>query len=180
METIKKGMSEEHKLLQDTAINWLYCKGCSVFAKEVPTQNGNADALGIITREKHTVYYVEAKVSRSDLICQKQKLVYETSVGNIPKRCWYPSFKGQGYEERQKEIHTCENCNKILKSLGDTGIDFYYLIVADGVQVEPTLYPQWGVLNQNGKVIRRAKRMKNETDSKHLLTNIANTLVYKC
>ena len=40
-------MTETHKQLQDTAIRWLYQVGCNVFAKEVPTQNGIADALGI-------------------------------------------------------------------------------------------------------------------------------------
>ena len=79
-------MKEKHAQLQDVAIGWLYGVGCSIFAKEVPTQNGVADALGVKTRNgKDDVYYIEAKVSRSDLICKKQKVVYADATGTIEK-----------------------------------------------------------------------------------------------
>jgi len=78
----KSGKSDKHKQLQRTATYWLYLKGCSIFAEEVPTQNGIADALGIVTRND-TVYYIEAKASRSDLCCKKQKSVYIHSVGGV-------------------------------------------------------------------------------------------------
>ena len=49
----------KHKELCQMAIDWLYTRHCSVFANEVPTWNGIADAIGIITNGKPTVYYVE-------------------------------------------------------------------------------------------------------------------------
>jgi len=84
-------MTDKHKALTDRALWWLYDRGCSVYAKEVPTRNGIADALGIMTRQgQEKVYYIEAKASRSDLICEKQKTVYERSVnGHLKKRCEY-------------------------------------------------------------------------------------------
>ena len=140
-----KEEKNKHCALQNTAIRWLYGIGCSVFAQEVPTKNGIADALGIRTREGSVAtYYIEAKASRSDLICLKQKCVYRRSV----------EWK-------------------------DMGIDFYYLIVADGVRVEPELYPNWGVINESGEVIRRAKRMANTESATYLLEKIAHVLVYK-
>jgi len=68
--------SDKHKELCQTAIKWLYQKGCSIFGNEIPTWNGTADALGIITNQRpynkpDTVYYIEAKASRSDLLCRK-------------------------------------------------------------------------------------------------------------
>jgi len=71
----------KHAQLQDMAINWLYARG-PIFAKEVPTFNGVADAIGIKTQDgKNDVYYLECKASRSDLICLKQKAVYARAVG---------------------------------------------------------------------------------------------------
>lgn len=178
------GKSEKHKQLQKTAIAWLYSVGCSVFAEEVPTRNGIADALGVKTRdEKHTIYYIEAKASRSDLCCFKQKSVYMRSIGGEKSKCYYHTFRmfpGMDGKNHVEEVSDqCENCLKLRKSDGDTGIDYYYLIVADGVVIEPHLYPTWGVINENGKIIRRAKRNKREGDSKEAIKDIAHVLVYK-
>lgn len=168
----------KHHELQNTAIRWLYGTGCSVFAQEVPTKNGIADALGIRTRdEKHTVYYIEAKSSRSDLICPKQKAVYARSCGQFVEYCMlhrFSSIKGKEFYLTQ-----CDECQKIHDKKHDTGIDFYYFIVADGVLVEDSLYPTWGVINENGKVIRRAKRMSRDGHTQYLLEKIAHVLVYK-
>lgn len=150
--------SDKHKQLQDTAIRWLYNRGCCVFGQEIPTRYGGiADALGVVSRDertvtpegvqwlpKETVYYFEAKASRSDLICKKQKITYERT---------------SKWDSRDA--------------------DFYYLIVADGVKVEPELYPQWGVISEQGVLLRRAKRMKRTVDAKTIIMNIGHTLVYK-
>lgn len=180
LEIKKGGKSEKHKLLQRTAIGWLYSRGCSVFAEEVPTRNGIADALGIITRSnKHTVYYIEAKASRSDMLCLKQKAVYYRSTGTGGNRkCYYHLFKFQG-KEVNEGCENCEQCLHIKNTYYDTGVDFYYLIVADGISVEDSIYPEWGVLNERGEVIRKAKRMKRDFDTKGLIENIAHVLVYK-
>lgn len=146
-------MSDKHKELSLTAIHWLYNNGCTIFANEVPTRNGVADALGIKMEfdtgfEKiPTVYYLEVKVSRSDLICSKQKCCYLRSID--------PAYKN--------------------------GIDFYYLLVADGVTVEKEIYPNWGVINEAGKCIRKAKRIKkdNHFESRNLIIDVAHSLVYK-
>jgi hypothetical protein len=75
---------------------------------------------------------------------------------------------------------TCEQCKKLATAAGDTGIDFYYIVVADGVTVEPALYPMFGVIDEHGKILRRAKRMKrNETKNKDLIVAVAHVLVYK-
>ena len=74
-------MSEEHKKLENIAIEWLYSNNCSLFAQEVPVGYEIADALGIKTQYGiNTIYYIEAKVSKSDLMCKKQKLIYRKSV----------------------------------------------------------------------------------------------------
>ncbi len=178
-----------HKALSDTALLWLYARGCSVYAKEVPTRNGIADALGIMTRHgQEKVYYVEAKAGRSDLICEKQKCVYARSVRHNKNYCPYHTIvvenkmyqRHYGKEQLQKEASECENC-KALPPVYDLHIDQYYLIVADGVTVEPELYPMWGVINQKGEVVRRAKKIpRTDTfDHKHYLESIAHVLVYK-
>lgn len=155
VEPKKGGKSAKHKELQKTAITWLYERGCSVFAEEVPTRNGIADALGIRTRSgDEAVYYIEAKQSRSDLVCLKQRAVYLRSVAS-------KAIFGEGLV------------------MEDTGIDFYYLIVSDNVIVEPSLYPEWGVIDERGKVIRKAKRMKRENHLQEQLQAIAHVLVYK-
>lgn len=144
---------KKHEELSRKAIDWLYQRGCSAFANEVTTFNGIADAFGVKTNgAKYTSYYIEAKASRSDLICNKQKGVYRRSI-DVPNHC---------------------------------GVDFYYLIVADGVKVEDSLYPNWGVLDERGNVIRRAKRyVWKDGDSyikditKWHLRNIAHALVYR-
>lgn len=141
-----------HKELSLKAIFWLYERGCSVFANEVPTKNGIADALGVVTDwggNGKTSYYIEAKASRSDLICKKQKTCYERSI--LANETEY----------------------------GCPGIDFYYLIVDEGIMVENSLYPQWGVINSKGAVIRRAKRFKHNVNRNALVTAIAHVLVYK-
>lgn len=155
--------NSKHKELQQTAINWLYARGCSVFAEEVPTWNGIADALGVRTHDRdHTIYYIEAKASRSDLLCKKQKAYY--------KRTEEVFEIGVMKESVFDGAHTYEYPNDI---------DFFYLIIAEGVKVEPTLYPLWGVINENGIVIRKAKRLKKTKDSLDLITDIAHVLVYK-
>jgi len=168
----------KHTQLANTGISWLYKNGCSVFAKEVSTENGIADALGIRTRnKKHTVYYIEAKSSRSDLICFKQKSVYARACGYAGYRfCIIHMTK---LAKIHLDWKSCKDCQRITHEAKDTGIDFYYLIVADGIKVEDSLYPNWGVINENGIVIRRAKRMKRERDTKQLIENIAHVLVYK-
>ena len=149
----------KHKELQNTAIRWLYARGCCVFGQEVPTRYGGiADAIGVVVRDertvtpegvrwlpKETVYYFEAKASRSDLICAKQKGIYENSIS----------------PRLEKEF------------------DFCYLIVADGVKVEPSLYPTWGVMTEHCEIIRRAKRQKRTQPASIIIKNIAHVLVYK-
>ncbi len=58
-------------------------------------------------------------------------------------------------------------------------VDFYYFIIADGVKFEDTLYEGWGVINESGEVIRKAKRMKKMDDTRGLMKAIAHALVYK-
>lgn len=180
------GMTDKHKQLCDQALWWLYAKGCSVYAKEVPTRNGIADALGIMTRQgKEKVYYIEAKASRSDLICAKQQSVYRRSIdGHLKKRCDYhtTAFKDLwGEEQRDEYGKACGECILRQKNAYNLGVDYYYLIVADTVKVEPELYPEWGVLNEKGEVMRRAKKMPRPEHYDHrlYLENIAHVLVYK-
>jgi len=179
-------MTDKHKALTDRALWWLYDRGCSVYAKEVPTRNGIADALGIMTRQgQEKVYYIEAKASRSDLICEKQKTVYERSVnGHLKKRCEYhtTAFKDLwGEAERDEYGKACPECVMRQKNAYNLGIDYYYVIVAEGVTVEPELYPMWGVINQKGEVVRRAKKMPRPENYSHALylEAIAHVLVYK-
>ena len=179
-------MTTKHKDLCDTALLWLYGRGCSVFAKEVPTRNGIADALGIMTRHgQEKVYYIEAKASRSDLICLKQKCVYKRSVSDYGARCTFHETNEQTslLNKSFKDTHAtiCPECIERNQNLYDNHIDYYYLIVADGVKVEPELYPEWGVINQKGEVVRKAKRIKRTPnyDPTHYLVNIAHVLVYK-
>lgn len=164
----KFGMTEKHKALQETAIRWLYARGCSVFAKEVPTQNGVADALGIKMEpayrhddEKGTVYYIEAKASRSDLICLKQKATY------------YRCFEGKNTLNLEGKYEPNHDAPR------DLGIDYYYLIVADGVKVEDALYPYWGVLNEKGEVLRKAKRFPRKGSFGRQVREVSHVLVYK-
>lgn len=159
----KSMKGDKHQQLQRTAINWLYCIGCSVFAEEVPTWNGVADALGVRTRDQgHTAYYIEAKASRSDLLSLKQRACYKRTEEVVKSGIFKQSiFAGASFYEYQNNI------------------DFFYFIVADGVEVEPSLYPLWGVINEYGKVIRKAKRLKKTKDSLDLITNMAHVLVYK-
>jgi len=158
---------EKHTQLQDIAIGWLYKNGCDIFSQECQLPNGDiADVVGVKhngyrqhelvkgngqleweTKRLDASYYIEAKASRSDLICRKQRKCYELSV-------------------------TRPVCN------------FYYLIVADGIKVEDTLYPEWGVLNEAGEVVRRAKRKEipesiNPKYLKSIERSIAHSLVYR-
>jgi len=178
-------MKKKHADLQDVAIGWLYSRGCSVFAKEVPTGNGVADALGVMTRNgKEIVYYVEAKASRSDLICLKQKAVYARAVGATMAWCWqhdpglYKTLFADKSVDRTKGWESCEECKLVKDDQGDTGIDFYYVIVADGVRWDD-VYPLFGIINENGKVVRKATRMRRTGDAKQLIINVAHVLVYK-
>lgn len=171
-----KEVKRKHDELCNTAINWLYARGCSVFAQEVPTRNGVADALGIVTYQgRERVYYVEAKASRSDLICPKQRGVYARSVEAFAQFCPLHIFKTQ-----QDQAKTCEACIYRTRTY-DNHIDYYYLIVADGVKVEDTLYPEWGVIDERGRVIRKAKRIKRTENFNHreYIQDIAHVLVYK-
>ncbi len=155
-------MNDKHKQLQDMAISWLYHRGCSVFAKEVPTWNGNADALGVITGYKLTSYYIEVKTSRIDLLCRKQKACYKRTEEVVKSGVLKESiFGGRVNYEYPNDI------------------DFFYFIVVDDVKVEPSLYPLWGVINENGTVIRKARRLKKTRDSSGLIINVAHVLVYK-
>lgn len=174
-----KEEKSKHAELQNTAIRWLYNNGCSIFAQEVPTQNGIADALGV---KKDTVYYIEAKASRSDLMCKKQKLVYEKAVGKLQELCHYHQFGRNSvamFELKKESIADCYKCVEVVQRNADTGIDYYYLILADGVKINETEYPMFGVINENGSVIRRAKKMKKEQSNEHIIKNIAHVLVYK-
>lgn len=163
--------------MQITAITWLYELGCSIFANEVPTQNGNADALGI--KKNGDTYYIECKASRSDLICPKQKRCYASSVGQEIHRCLFHSFK-MGEKIMNDGWESCDHCKVLETTRFDTGIDFYYLMVADGVMVEQSLYPTWGVIDERGKLLRRAKRMvKKPEQVRELTESIAHVLVYK-
>lgn len=141
--------SNKHQQLQDIAIRWLYNRGCTVFAQEVPTYNGIADALGIryYNQKEQTVYYLEAKATRSDLFCKKQKGIYARSIT--------PSFQGSD------------------------GIDFYYFVLPDGLNLNNDEYPVWGVINERGNVIRRAKRIENKKPSIDMAVTVAHVLVYK-
>jgi hypothetical protein len=156
----------KHSELKDIAIRWLYNNGCDIFSQECPLPNGEiADAIGVKRIRKprrglqdgeswrwetewvDSIYLVEAKASRSDLIRSKQGLCYRRSL--------------------RKPI-----------------CDFYYLIVADGVTVEESLYPRWGVINEQGVVVRKAKRMEKALDFrtvwyKDVVRVIAHSLVYR-
>lgn len=160
-----------------------------MFANEVPTRNGIADALGVVTRPgSERVYYIEAKASRSDMICEKQRYVYARSVSPAMTRCTthYALLKDAhaldtyGRKHIEEEANACPDCYRRSISC-ERNIDFYYIIVADGITVEPELYPGWGVLDERGKVIRRPKRMQvsDAYDPKHYLEAIAHVLVYK-
>lgn len=145
----------KHDELCHKAILWLHARGCQAFANEVPTWNGVADALGI---KDDTVYYIEAKASRSDLICRKQKGI----------DAWIQHAKKVDAMGDSPRAHWFRN-----------DVDFFYFIIADGVKFEDTLYPDWGVINENGFVVRRAKRMSKIEDSKKPMKAIAHALVYK-
>ncbi len=156
MTDIQEERGNKHKELCKTAIYWLYKRGCSIFANEVQTWNGIADALGIITRDglegKETIYYIEAKTSRSDLLSPKQKACCLRTTAEF------------------SDIYPNNN------------IDFFYFIIADGIKFENSLYPGWGIINKDGKVIRKAKHMEKNKDSKDsidLVVDIAHILVYK-
>lgn len=173
--------SDKHKELQEMGIHWLYGIGCSIFAKEVPTGNGIADVLGIKTKDKKQVaYYLEAKVSRSDLLSEKQRLVYRIATGDVQAWCFLhnPNYFSGG-PSRSEGWESCKNCIDEKAAIGDTGVDFYYLIVADTVKVDRNLYPKFGVLDERGNILRRARRMKRTSDVTYLVVNIAHVLVYK-
>lgn len=171
-------MKQTHKDLQDIAIRWLYGVGCSAFAKEVPTANGIADALGVKS-SKEDVYYIECKASRSDLICQKQKKVYKSAVGDVVQLCYMHAWNNGAFKEK---LGDCDQCKVVGMRSGDTGIDFYYIVVAEGLVVEDSLYPHFGVINHKGEIVRRARRMKRVDGerTKSALSAIAHVLVYKC
>lgn len=174
-------MKEIHKQLQDGAIRRLYDFGCHIFAKEVPTANGIADALGVNTRTGN-VYYIECKASRSDLICEKQRKVYARAIGEENKRgCYYHNYNNGSFRnDPNRPQNECLACQDDEKLRGVTHIDFYYIMVAEGLKVEDTLYPLFGVLDAKGNIVRKAKRMKRP-DKNNLATveAVAHVLVYK-
>jgi hypothetical protein len=142
-------MTEKHAQLQNTAIKRLYAFRLLGVrkAKEVLTQSGVTDARGVKTvNSKNDVYYIEAKASRSDLICRKQKEIYNVAVGVREEWRWqhdpdiYRSMFADKGVDRTIGWEGCERCTTLKETRADTGIDFYHLIVADGVQVEPSLY----------------------------------------
>jgi hypothetical protein len=52
--------------------------------------------------------------------------------------------------------------------------------VADGVTVEDSLYPMFGVINERSEVVRKAKRMKrNDRTNSDLIVSVAHVLVYE-
>ncbi len=159
-------MNGKHKELQQTAIRWLYKRGCNVFAEEVPTWNGIADALGVKTDATDTVYYIEAKASRSDLLGKKQKFCCKR-VDEVFKQGIYRDKKCFDYFKGMVKYEYPNN------------IDFFYFIIADGITIDQNLYPLWGVIDERGKVIRKAKRMSKKENSSNLIINIAHILVYK-
>lgn len=173
-------MNDKHKQLQERAIRRLYAFGCHVFAKEVPTTNGIADALGVNTRTGNA-YYIECKTSRSDLICEKQRNVYRRATGELVKSCYYHTHNdGQYRDDPHRPRSTCLACIEDDKRAGDTHIDFYYLMIDDNINVEAVLYPHFGVINERGQIIRKAKRMKRiERDNAATIEAIAHVLVYK-
>lgn len=177
--TKRAGMTDKHKQLQDAAIRRLYAFGCSAFAKEVPTANGVADALGVMKRTGN-VYYIECKQSRSDLICKKQKDVYAEAVGVTVQLCYFHQYTSATNPAEQEERDACDRCKTLETLKGVTHIDFYYIMVADGITVEDTLYPSFGVLDERGNILRKAKRMKRlDHDNLQTLEAIAHVLVYK-
>lgn len=147
-----KEVKSKHDELCNTAIGWLYGRGCQVFAQEVPTWNGIADAVGV---KDNDVYYIEAKASRSDLKCKKQQCCY-----------------------RRTELIE-QYINQTKGPFYQNDVDFFYFIVADGVKFEDTLYPDWGIINESGIVVRKAKRMYKVADNKGMLKSIGHVLVYK-
>jgi len=159
-------VGDKHKQLQEKAIEWLYRRRCSVFDTEVTTWNGIADAVGVITKifkdtGSYTSYYIEAKSSRSDLMCKKQKNCYN---------------KTQEIDDNGKTIKDYSPYNYHDKY---NDIDYFYFIIADGIKIDKDLYPTWGVIDERGKVIRRAKQMKKGRDCFELVNNIGHNLVYK-
>jgi hypothetical protein len=83
-------------------------------------------------------------------------------------------------DERSNGWETCSRCIAVKKAKGDTGIDFYYVVVADGVKIEPSLYPMFGVIDERGTVVRKAKRMKrNDRVNREHIVAVAHVLVYK-
>lgn len=174
-------MTETHKQLQDAAVRRLYSFGCHVFAKEVPTANGIADALGVNTRTKNA-YYIECKASRSDLICNKQRNVYKCAIGEEQTRgCYYHNYDNGAFKnDPNRPQSECLACQDDEKLRGVTHIDFYYIMVADGLKVENTLYPMFGVLDAKGNIIRKAQRMRRlDKDNAATVEAIAHVLVYK-
>ena len=107
------------------------------------------DAIGMkftdYRKDASTIYAIEAKISRNDLCCLRQKAAYRRSVD-------FPA------------------------------VDFYYLIVPNTLTIEPDLYPMWGVMDNSGRVIKKAKRLtRSRTDSREqlLARAISHVLVYK-
>lgn len=152
-----KEVKGKHDELCNTAIVWLHARGCQAFAQEVVTWNGIADALGI---KGDDVYYIEAKASRADLICKKQRGI-------------------DAWIQRSKQVEAMGDNPRAHWFRND--VDFFYFIIADGVKFEDTLYPDWGIINEHGAVIRRAKRQKKFAGIgvEKLLRAIAHALVYK-
>jgi hypothetical protein len=108
--------------------------------------------------------------------------VYANATGTVEKKCYYHSMRLalDGSLMNPDGANECGRCHDLQKARGDTGIDFYYIIVAEGLTVEKELYPMFGVINHKGEIVRKAKRMiRNERKNRDLIVNVAHVLVYK-
>ena len=118
-----------HKTLKQVALRWVRGVGCVAFACEISWgQIGIVDVAGI--KDNGDVYVIEAKASNSDMRSDAK-----------PHRIRY-------YRKMESKLDRIERSCRI---------DFVYYIVADGVDTDclPTFI---GILDQNGRVRRNAKR----------------------
>lgn len=85
--------------------------------------------------------------------------------------------RGDLLSRKQKAVYA--------QSLEAPASDFYYFILADGVAISDSDYPAWGVIDERGKVTRRATKMNPDHSrqagwrNKDISRLIAHTLVYR-
>jgi hypothetical protein len=128
--------SSKHKLLKHTALRWLQKTGCVAFACEMSYATiGIVDASGIKTNGD--VYIVEAKASNRDM---------RSDTRPRPMR-YYPRKKESKIDRIRRSPH----------------VDFVYYIVADGV--DTALPPFIGIIDESGRVRRKAKRRNRRRGS---------------